>query len=103
MAFFGVQFPSHELGIVFLQIPYPRFLEQGIAVVHLHTQGVERVDNFLGIRDDCFLGARKLCKEMSFNLVEQGQFHFLGIHQDKLQLRGVLLVDQRGQNHVEAY
>ena len=52
MAFFGIQFPSHKLGIVFLQIPYTRFFQQGIAVVHLHTQGIERVDHLLGIRDD---------------------------------------------------
>jgi hypothetical protein len=46
---------------------------------------------------------RQLGQKVSFNLVEQRQFHLFWIHQNKLELGRVLLVNQRRQNHVETH
>ena len=90
-----------KLGVVLLDVPTLRRLEQLVALVHFHAQAVERGHHFAGVRDDRVFAVRQLRQVMAHNLVVQGEFHLLGVHQDKLQRRRVPAVQHAHQHGVQ--
>ena len=87
-----IQFPRQELIVVLNDVPHQRVLQQLVAIVHLYTQTVQRINNLVIIRNNRLAIARQLRQEMSLNLVKQRQFHLLRIHQHKLHIGRMLLV-----------
>ena len=87
-----IQLPRQELIVVLNDVPHQRVLQQFVAVVHLHAQTVQRINNLVIIRNNRLAIARQLRQEMSLNLVKQRQFHLLRIHQHKLHIGRMLLV-----------
>ena len=87
-----IQLPRQKLIVVLNDVPHQCILQQLVAVVHLHTQTIQRINNLVIIRNNRLAIARQLRQEMSLNLVKQRQFHLLRIHQHKLHIGRMLLV-----------
>ena len=58
----AAELPGAYLLVVLLDVAYrtPRILEQVVAVVHLHTEGVEGSDDTLHVGDDRLVGIGEL-------------------------------------------
>ena len=100
--FLRVQPSVDELLIVVLEISHMRVHEQHVAVFHLYDERVESIDDLLAVGDDDFFLVGHGCHIVPDERFKQGEFHHLGVHEHKFHLRGVLLVEQRGDDSVQA-
>ena len=82
-----------EFGIVFLDITHLRHLQQVVAVVHLHAQGVERAHHLFRVGDDgiAVVGQRGQIVVLDGRI--EREFHLLRIHQHELHLARMLGVE----------
>ena len=60
--------------------------------------------NYLvGIGNNSLIIPRQLGQKVPFNSIVEGQFHLFGVHQHKLYLSRVLLVQNRRDNRIEPH
>ena len=98
-----VEFAGRELYIVFLKIPHHGRLQQFVTLVHLNAQGVQGVNYLVGVGNNGLIVPRQLGQEVPFNGVVKGQFYLFGVHQHKLYLCRMLLVQNRCDNRIEPH
>ncbi len=103
VAFFRVELAADKFLVVLLDVANHGILQQLVAVVHFDTQRIQRVNDLGGIRNDGLVRVRKFGQEVALNLVVERQFYFLGVYEDKLHFRRVLLVEDGGQQGVQTY
>ena len=76
--------------------------QQIIAAVHLYTNRIEGLHHFSYVSDDSIFTIGKFCKKMMLNDRINAEFHFLRIHQNKLQFGRMLLIKQWSDDSVQA-
>ena len=103
MALLGVQAAVDELLVVLLDVAHVGRLQQVVACVHLHTDGVQRLHHLGDVGDDGFGLVGQLGQEVVLDDGVDAEFHLLGVDEHKLQLGGVLLVEQRGDDGVQTH
>ena len=92
-----------ELGIVLLDVPALGMLQKLITLVHFDAQAVQSGNHFGCVGNDGVLTVWKLGEIVTDDFVVQREFHFLGIHQDKLQLRRMPAVQHAHKHGVQAH
>ena len=99
---FRVEAARLKLGVVFLDVPHLGFLEQVVAVVHELAEAFERLHHFRHVGDDGVFAVGNFGEEMVLNRGVHAKLHFLRVYHHEFQFGGVLLVEQRGDNGVQA-
>ena len=99
----GVQLPGDEFGVVLGDVARPGLLAELQAGVHLRTEGVERIDRLPGVGDDGLVLGLHLGQEVPFDLRIERELDHLGVDHHELQLRGMLAVEQRGDDGVQTH
>ena len=103
VAVLRIQLAPDKLGVVLLEVAALGILEQLVPLVHFEAQRLDGPDHLAVVGDDRLFAVRQLGEVVALDVVEEGQFHLLRIHQDKLELARVLLVEQGDQHRVEAH
>ena len=83
MSFFGVQFPSHKLSIVFLDVSSTGLFEQVVSIVHLNAERIQGAHHFLGVGNDGIFFARKFSQEMPLDVSVDAELYFFGVDQHR--------------------
>ena len=98
-----VQLSAYEFGVVLLEVSALGVFQHFIPLVHFQAQRLDGTHHLRVVGDDGLFGVRELGQIMALDVVEQGQLHLLWIHQHKLQLTRVLLVEQRHEHGVQPH
>ena len=96
MAILRIELTFGELLVILLKFSYISQFQEVIAVVHLLTNRVERLDNLLHISDDWFVSVTLwwyLCQEVVLQRLIDREFHHLRVNKDELQLCRMFLVE----------
>ena len=83
MAFLRIKFAGGKFFVVLFNISNAGFFQQIVPVVHLYTQGIERMHNLLCICNNGVFFARQLGKKMPFDFFINTQLYFFRIYQHK--------------------
>ena len=97
-----VQPPGGEFLVVLGDVPGSGLLAELQPVVHLRAERIERIDRLAGIGDDGFVFRLHLGQKMTFDLGVERKLDHLGVDHHEFQLRGVLAVEQRGDDGVQS-
>ena len=97
-----IQMARDKLGIVFLDITHMRLHQQLIAIIHLLTYGIKCHDHLRAIGNHRLIRIGQLRQIVTLQFRIDTKLHHLGIHQDKLQFRRMLAIEQRGDNGVQS-
>ena len=104
MSVLGVQLALGELLVVFLDVAHVGLHQQFVAGVHLHAEALQRAYHLAGVGDDGRLGLfGQSGEEVLVDVTVDAELHHLGVYEHNLQLGGVLLVEQRGEDGVQTY
>ena len=102
MSFLRVQTAGNELLIIFLYITRRSLHQQFITIFHLDHQRVQGCHRIARLRHDRFIGIRQFRQIMAFDLRVNTKFHLLGVNHHELQFGRMLLIQQRGDNRIQA-
>ena len=103
MAVGQTQLAVHKLAVVFLDVARTGFLQQVVAGVHQHAKALQRANHLRHIGDDGLVVIVHRSHEMVGDGGVDVELHLLRVYQHKLQLVGVLLVEQRVDDAVQTY
>ena len=95
--------PGGEFLVVLGDVARPGFLAEFQAAVHLRAERIERVDRLLGVGDDGIVLGLHLGEEVALDLGIERELDHLGVDHHELELRGVLAVEQRGDDGVQPH
>ena len=99
---FRVEAARLKLGVVFLDVPHLGFFEQVVAVIHELAEAFERLHHFRHVGDDGVFAVGDFGEEVVFNRGVHAKLHLLRVYHHEFQFGGVLLVEQRGDDGVQA-
>ena len=99
----GVELAVDELVVILTQVAYASCLEQVVAGVHLHTKRLEGLHHLGDVGDDGIFAVGELGQEVLLDGGVDAELHLLGIDHYELQLGGVLLIEERGDDGVQTY
>ena len=91
---FGVELMAQILVVVFLQIACSCHFQQVVAVVHKGAEALERAHHLGHVGNDGLVVVVNLCHEVVGYWGVDAELHLLRVDEHKLQLVGVLLVEQ---------
>ncbi len=94
MPILRVELAPDELGVVLLEVATLGVLEQFVALVHLQAKRLDGAHHLAGVGDDGFFAVGQLGEVVALDVIEERQLDLLGVDQYKLQLTGVLFVEQ---------
>ena len=95
MAVVRVKMSAEEFLVIFLDIACSGFLQEVVAAVHESAQSFQGLDNHLSVGDDRLVyGLVYGCHEVVGYGGIYAELHLLRVNEHKLQLVGVLLVEQ---------
>ena len=103
VAVFRIELARLELGVVLLDVAHLGLFQQVVAVVHELAQALERLHHLCNVGDDGVVAVGYHGQEMLLDGCVDGELHLLGVDHDKLQFGRVLLVEQRGDDGIQAY
>lgn len=86
-----------------LMLRAPAVLAQRQPVLHFDAERVDRIDRLARIGDDGLLLRLHFGQEMPFDLGIERKLDHFGVDHHELQLRRMLLVEQRGDNGVQSH
>jgi hypothetical protein len=78
------------------------FHEEVVTVVHLGAERVKGIDDLGNVSDDSFFSIREFGKIMPFYFGIDIELNHLGIDEDELEFGGMLLIEQRSDDSVQA-
>ena len=98
-----IQFTSDKLLVVFFQVSGTSLLKQVIALIHLKTERIKRIDHLTGLRYDRFILIWKISQEVLIDTTIRKELHLLRIYQYELDLTRMFLIKERRYNRINTY
>ena len=92
-----------EFLVILLDRAHRCKLQQLIAVIHLHTERLERTHHFVDIGNDGLIFAIKLRKEVFLEYAIEAELDHLGVYHHELEVCRVHLVKQRCNYRIKTY
>ena len=106
MSVLRIQLTVLELLVVFLYVSRSGLLQQIITGIHLHTEALKCLDNFVDICNDGLFRtfvAFYLCQEVVDYWIINAKLHLLRVNHYKFQFSRMLLVQQRCNDGIQSY
>ena len=100
-----VELTVAELLVVFLYILGVSSLQQVVALIHLQTETLERLDDLVNVCNDGLFAvfvALNLCQEMVDDRTVEVELHFLRVNHHQFQFGRMLFIEERGDDGIQA-